>query len=105
MNNPNHPDWTLTEERPAQPPERKKRRVFWWVFLAIQLLFLAWVMAGCASSAGTPTDCESLDPATCNDVESVGTAIGVGVVIALWVAVDVIVGATYAVYRFTRRER
>ena len=32
----------------AAPP-RKKRRVFLWVFLAIQVLFIVWIIAGAAS--------------------------------------------------------
>ncbi|MFE9849069.1 hypothetical protein ACFYPN_09675 [Streptomyces sp. NPDC005576] len=34
-----------------------------------------------------------------------GTAIGVGLVIAVWVAVDIILGITYGVCRLTRRQR
>lgn len=35
----------------------------------------------------------------------VGTAIGMGLIIALWVAVDIILGITYGVYRLARRQR
>ncbi|MFD3939116.1 hypothetical protein ACFWSF_09270 [Streptomyces sp. NPDC058611] len=41
----------------------------------------------------------------CQDAGDVGTAIGVGLIIALWAAVDVILGITYAVYRLSRRQR
>jgi len=34
----------------AQPP-KKKRRVFLWVFLAIQALMLVWIIAGAASNS------------------------------------------------------
>ncbi|MDI3403839.1 hypothetical protein [Streptomyces cavernicola] len=84
---------------------RKRRRVFLWVFLAIQLLFLVWVITGAASAGGTPEDCGSLDTTTCNEAENFGTALGVGLIIALWAAADVILGITYAVYRLSRRNR
>lgn len=30
--------------RPGRPPPRKRQRVFLWVFLAIQVAFLGWVV-------------------------------------------------------------
>ncbi|MFI1815181.1 hypothetical protein ACH414_33070 [Streptomyces sp. NPDC020422] len=77
--------------------------MFLWAFLAIQVIFLIWIIVAAASGSGTPEDCGTLDRQTCNDAESVGTAIGVGVVIILWAAVDIVLGVTYAIYRFTRR--
>ncbi|MDI3421489.1 hypothetical protein [Streptomyces luteolus] len=44
-----------------------------------------------------------MDASACNNAESVGTAIGVGLVIVLWAAVDIIPGVTYAIYRLSRR--
>ncbi|MFE6223057.1 hypothetical protein [Streptomyces sp. NPDC057854] len=82
---------------------RKPRRVFLWVFLAIQALFLLLVILGASSGAGAPEDCGTLARETCNDAESAGTAIGVGILIALWAAVDLILGVTYAIYRVSRR--
>ncbi|MFM9370958.1 hypothetical protein [Streptomyces sp. Da 82-17] len=113
------PGWDPRSQRPQVPqhprpqrdsgPEgsaekpRRRRRVFLWVFLAIQLLFLVWVITGAASAGGTPEDCGTLDSTTCNEAENLGTAIGVGLIVAIWVAVDVILGITYAVYRLSRR--
>ncbi|MFF9869574.1 hypothetical protein ACF1G0_29930 [Streptomyces sp. NPDC013953] len=71
----------------------------------MQLLFLIWVILGASSGAGTPEDCGVLNRQDCNEAENVGTAIGVGLIIALWVAVDVILGITYLVYRLSRRPR
>ncbi|MEU0702866.1 hypothetical protein ACFY9H_31805 [Streptomyces bacillaris] len=102
MSNPqsNAPRW-----QPEIPPQRppRKRRVFLWVFLGIQLLFLIWMITGIASGSGAPEDCGSLDQEACNDAENAGTAIGVGLIIVLWAVVDVILGITYAVYRLARR--
>ncbi|NEC22178.1 hypothetical protein G3I50_28640 [Streptomyces parvus] len=96
----NAPQW-----QPQPPPRspRKKHRVFLWVFLGVQLLFLIWLIAGIASGSGTPEDCGTLDKQACNDAENAGTAIGVGLIIVLWAVVDVILGITYAVYRLARR--
>ena len=38
----------FTETATVQTPARKRKRVFWWVFLGIQILFLVWVIAGAA---------------------------------------------------------
>jgi ABC-type Fe3+ transport system permease subunit len=97
----NTPTPPMPAQSPAQP--RKPRRVFLWAFLAVQLIFLLWVLLGAQSGAGTPDDCGTLSREACNDADNAGTAIGVGIVIALWAAVDIILGITYAVYRLARR--
>jgi hypothetical protein len=84
-------------------PPKKRRRVFLWFFLALQVLFLIWIIAGANSGNGAPTDCGTLDAVTCNDAQTAGTAIGVGLLIALWVAVDFIAGITYGIYRLATR--
>ncbi|WP_149548091.1 hypothetical protein [Streptomyces marokkonensis] len=84
------------------PKPKKRRRVFLWFFLAVQILFLIWVIAGAASGSGTPDECRSLTGdglKLCEDANDVGTTIGVGLVIGLWAAVDVILGFTYLIYR------
>jgi hypothetical protein len=92
------------DQTPPRP--KKRRRVFLWIFLAIQILFLIWVIAGAASGSGTPEECRGLtgdDLRLCEDANDVGTTIGVGLVIGLWAAVDVILGFTYVVYRLATR--
>lgn len=81
----------------------KKRRVFLWVFLAIQVLFLIWVIAGASSGAGQPEDCGTLDAELCNDAADVGTAIGVFMVVILWCIVDFLLGVGYLIYRLAKR--
>ncbi|MFI6087666.1 hypothetical protein [Streptomyces sp. NPDC051218] len=88
---------------PTPAPGRKRSRWFMWAFLAVQLLFLLWVIFGAGSSSGAPDDCGTLDAQTCNDAETAGTAIGVGLVIFLWALVDIILGISYAVVRLARR--
>lgn len=107
--------WPTPPQRPppsspyqgGPPPQpKKRRRVFLWLFLAVQLLFLIWVITGASTASGTPEDCRSLtgdDLKLCEDASEVGTTIGVGLIIGLWAAVDVILGFTYVVYRLASR--
>lgn len=82
---------------------KKKKRVFMWVYLLINVLFLVWVIAGASSGAGQPTDCGGLDAQTCNDASDAGTAIGVALIVVFWAIVDVILALGYVVVRLARR--
>ena len=99
----------------------KPRKVFLWVFLAIQVCFIAWLISAAASGTGTsPADIA----ATCggnrwyplwksyNDcaahsgviaAHDVGKGIAVGAIITVWVVIDFIVGLTYGIYRLVKR--
>lgn len=103
MSTQNPPQWNTPTAPPTPSQPRKSRRIFLWVFLALQVLFIVWIITGSAGSSGTPADCGTLDSKTCNDAEQVGTAIGVGIIIALWAATDIILGICYAVYRLARK--
>ncbi|WP_141583284.1 hypothetical protein [Actinomadura sp. WMMA1423] len=81
---------TLPE--PDAPPARRRHRVFPWIFLAVQIGFLIWVILGAMAN-----DCSG------DEACEAGTTIGVGLIIALWVAADVILGITYMVFRIFRR--
>ncbi|WP_330239207.1 hypothetical protein [Streptomyces sp. NBC_00525] len=100
------PVWgTPAEPHPPGGGARKRHhRVFLWVFLAVQALFLAWIVAGV--NGNDHPSCKGLAGdalRTCQDAGDAGTAIGVGLIIALWVAADIILGITYGVYRLARR--
>ena len=78
---------------------KKKRHIFRWVFLAIQVLFLIWIITGvsgnsdnCAGKVGDALD-------ACQAGTAVGTGIGVALIVAFWVAVDVVLGITYLIVR------
>jgi hypothetical protein len=87
----------------TNPPPKKKRKVFFWFFLAAQILFLIWIIAGVHSGSHvSASNCNGLDTSTCQAAADTGTAIGAGLVIALWVAFDLIVGITYAIYRLVK---
>jgi len=111
------------QQAPAAP--RKKRRVFLWVFLAIQVIFIIWIIAGAASSNPSvasqvasfcghhgwyplyksQADCLASYGRTLNDASDTGKGIGVALVIVLWCVVDFLVGGGYGIYRLARRPR
>jgi hypothetical protein len=108
----------------AAPP-RKKRRIFLWVFLAIQVLFIIWIIAGAASKVPGPTaaqqaaaqcanggwqglftsqaDCTQHYAVALNDAGNAGKGIGVAIVVLFWVVVDFFLGVGYVVYKLARR--
>jgi hypothetical protein len=98
--------------------------VFLWVFLGIQALFLIWISVGVATVHTGPTqaqlaqgcyngnwyplfksqaDCVMHYGGALNDAGTAGKAIGVGLIIAFWVAVDLILGICYGIYKLARR--
>ncbi|CAM5331272.1 hypothetical protein SALBM311S_07663 [Streptomyces alboniger] len=88
------------------PQPKKRRRIFLWLFLAVQILFLIFVIMGATSGNGTPEECRGQTGDAlklCEDAGDVGTTIGVGLIIGLWAAVDAILGFTYVVYRLATR--
>ncbi len=88
---------------PAQQP-RKKRRVFLWFFLAVQVLFVVWIVGGASQASGGPTgDCGSLSVEVCNDAQDIGTGIGVAMVVMLWMVVDFLLAVIYGIYRLAKR--
>src|SRR3954471_13634310 len=59
-----------------------------YIILLFNILMLVWVIAGASTASGNAKDCGVLDQATCNSARDAGTAIGVGLLIGLWVAGD-----------------
>jgi hypothetical protein len=116
-----------TEQTQAPPPPagvapvakpRKKRRIFLWVFLAIQVIFIIWLVTGLTSAAHNITphtiaDCQAHanygfgSLKSCVDsnraASEVGTGIGTALVIVFWAIVDIILGVTYGIYKLARR--
>ena len=78
---------------------RKKRCIFPWIFLAIQIFFIIWLVTGIS---GANDNCvgevgQALE--TCQAGTAVGAGIGAFLIIGLWVAVDVILGIGYLIFR------
>lgn len=107
------PGWWQASDRKWYPPEthplpmppqgkqpvKRKHRVFTWVILVINVLFLIWVITGVASGSGNATNCGGLSQQTCNDAAHTGTAIGVALIVVFWAIVDVILGVLWLVTR------
>ena len=89
--------------QPAAPvaPVKKKKRIFMWVFLAVQALFLIWIISGIAGTSNS--SCQGLDQKSCEAATAVGAGIGVALIIGLWIAVDFILGVSYLIVRAARR--
>lgn len=90
---------SINEPVAAQPePAKKKKHIFRWFFLAVQALFLIWIIAG-VSSAGDNADCGSLSAQTCSDATAVGAGIGAALIIGLWLVVDFLLAITFLIFR------
>jgi hypothetical protein len=107
-----------TTEATATAQPRKRRRVFLWVFLAIQALFIIWLIVGGASTGGSihasvAAQClheakgMGMTQAQCiswlGGAAKTGTAIGAALIVVLWTVVDIILGISYGVYRLATR--
>lgn len=80
-------------------PDKKKRHIFRWFFLAVQILFLVWIIGGASDAAD---NCDGKIGAAldaCQAGTAVGAGIGVALIIGLWLAVDAILAVTYLIFR------
>jgi hypothetical protein len=115
----------MTEELAAtsKAKPRKKRRIFLWVFLAIQVLFIAWVISAAVTGTGpsasdvaqgcdngawqglftSHADCVKHYAVALSDAGNTGKGIAVALIVVIWVIVDFLVGLTYGIYRLARR--
>lgn len=84
---------------------RKKKRIFMWVFLVIQVLFIIWIIFGISgTNDGGLAECAGTsDPSTCRSAYNVGAGIGLALIIGVWCVVDFLLGVGYAVYRLAKR--
>ena len=106
---------------------RRKRRVFLWVFLAIQALFLIWIITGVAGTSHSGTDAHAQAVTWCadsthwqyiyksqadcvthygnalNGASDVGKSLGVGLIVVFWVVADFFLGLGYGIYRLASR--
>lgn len=110
----------------GQPPRRKKRRVFMWIFLAIQALFVLWLVVGLATTHTGATsqqiaqacyhhnwyplfksqaDCVTHYGGALQTAGNIGKGLGAAVIVLLWAVVDIILGISYGVYRLATRSR
>jgi hypothetical protein len=80
--------------------KKKKRHVFLWFFLTLQVLFIIWLVSGSITANHDVAACTT---DACTTGAEAGSGIGIGIILFVWVAVDIIVGGTYGIYRLARR--
>jgi hypothetical protein len=107
------------------PAPRRKRRVFLWAFLAVQVLFLVLIVTQVAAHPAGPTaaqqaaqqcanggwqglfksqaDCDKHYAVALNDASNVGKGIGVVVIVVIWMVIDFFLGLGYGIYRLASR--
>jgi hypothetical protein len=82
-----------------------KWRVFTWVIVVINVLFLVWFIAGVGSAGSNVKDCtgltgQALDLCNAGNAgTAVGTGVGAAIIIFLWAFVDIIMGIVWLVTR------
>jgi hypothetical protein len=114
------------QQQPYEPPRpRRKRRVFLWVFLAVQAVFIIWMIAGLASHPAGPTaaqqaaqqcanhgwyplfksqaDCNQHYAVALNDAGNVGKGIGAALIVIFWIVTDFFLGLGYLIYKLASR--
>ena len=112
--------------QPWQPPApRRKRRIFLWVFLAVQAVFIIWIVGGLASHPAGPTaaqqaaqecanggwqvlfksqaDCQVHYAHALNEAGNVGKGLGVAAIVIFWMVADFFLGLGYGIYRLASR--
>jgi hypothetical protein len=101
----------------------KPHRVFLWVFLGVQAIFIIWLIVGGAThTSPTAADiaawcgngkwsplyhsyqaCVSDAGSTLQAAANFGKGIGIGLIVILWVIVDFLLAVSYGIYRLARR--
>ncbi len=79
-------------------------RFMTWVILGFNLLMLAWLIGGLASTA---SNCDGLSGAAldaCDAGTAIGATIGAGIIVFFWVAGDLILGLLWLVTGRSHRE-
>ncbi len=82
------------------------RRPHWrkmsWVILIWNALMIAWLVAA-LTTAHNGSNCGTFDTQACHDAYNTGLAIGAGVLVAIWVVGDIILGIIWLVTKGNRR--
>ncbi len=101
----------------------KRHRIFLWIFLAVQVVFIIWLIAGgTTSTSPTAADiaswcghdkwsplynsyraCVADAGSSLTAAANFGKGIAIGLIAVIWVIVDFLMAVTYGVYRLARR--
>lgn len=87
---------------------KKRKRIFMWFFLAVQALFIVWLIAG-AMQPGASEACKGIITSEfytqddCETAYAAGQGIGFIAILGIWAVVDFLLVLTWAVIRLARR--
>jgi hypothetical protein len=114
---------------PAGPPvirPRRKPRVFLWVFVAVQALFMIWLAVGLAAKTGpsvaaqvarqcshggwqglfsSQADCTRHYAVALHDATNAGKGLGAALIVIIWIVIDFFLALSYGIYRLASRPR
>ena len=93
-------------DMPAKP--KKKKRIFMWFFLAVQALFILWLVVGLttadpAAQCATEVFNEYYTKEDCMLAAEAGTGIGAGLIFVFWLIVNTLLLMVWAVTKLARR--
>lgn len=95
-------DSAVVSASDGTPARKKGFRKFTWVILAINVIFLVWLIAGFATANNSPCG-GGLSTSACQAASDIGTGIGAMIVVFLWVAADIILGIIWLITRPRQR--
>jgi hypothetical protein len=90
--------WPPQAPPPQAPKPRKRRRLFMWVILAINLVF-AWIMFEILASASSCQGMTGDDLDACQAGEGIGKTALVLIVLFIWALVDIVLAVLFLVTR------
>lgn len=88
---------------PPPPKEQKPFRLFMWTFLFVQAVFAWLVVVGIVSVASSTDENCTLSEQDCQAMGAAVGTFGVGILLFLWVMVDIILGIGRLVVRTSRK--
>lgn len=109
---PSHPAQAQPPQQPHAPgygqpvqQSRNGRVIFMWAFLAVQAMFLAWMIHALIATHDAAANCQgqSLIQSVCADVTNAAGGIAISLIAKFWAGADIIMGITYAVVRSSWR--
>lgn len=75
-----------------------------WFILAVQILFLIWIIAGVNEASNNCVDEVGSAKDLCEAGTAVGASIGVGLIIFLWIFVDIVLGLIWLITNRGQRD-
>ena len=82
----------------------KNWRKLTWFILAVQVLFVIWIVSGLNSASSSCDGLTGSDLDLCQAGTAIGAGIGVGLVIFLWAFVDIILGLIWLITNRGQRD-